>query len=428
MPGQDHSLYGIALSHRLENPHAALDPIETPVGPSSTDAARDGKVEARLSDRQATGLDPGQKPDPPQQPDAKAMPDASKAKESENGSSLRSLITRRPVLATAVAILVVAGLAAALIWWLNARHYESTDDAFVDARNVTISSQVNGAIVDVPVTDNQLVQAGAPLVRIDDRDYRAAVDQAKALIDQAQSSMANLDAQIEAQRARIDQAEKQVTEAQAALSFAQDEDVRAQDLVKKGAGTQQRAQQTASDLRQRQAAYAGAQANLLAAQKQVAVLTTQREVAGGQLEQARASKDQADANLSRTVITAPVTGWVTRLSAAKGAYAQAGQGLMMFVPRTLWITANFKETQLTDMRPGQEVDIYIDAYPHHPFRGRVESIQAGSGAAFSLLPPENATGNYVKVVQRVPVKIVFDEPPDVYVGPGMSVVPSVKVR
>jgi membrane fusion protein (multidrug efflux system) len=157
-------------------------------------------------------------------------------------------------------------------------------------------------------------------------------------------------------------------------------------------------------------------------------LNTQRQAASGQLEQARAAQEQADANLARTVIVAPTAGRVTKLSAAKGAYAQVGQSLMMFVPRDVWVTANFKESQLADMRPGQAVDIRVDAYPDRVFHGRVDSIQAGSGAAFSLLPPENATGNYVKVVQRVPVKIVFDKPPDVYLGPGMSVVPDVKVR
>jgi membrane fusion protein (multidrug efflux system) len=322
----------------------------------------------------------------------------------------------------------VAAVAAGVVWWLNARQYESTDDAFIDARTVSISSQINGAIVDVPITDNQVVDAGGVLLRIDDRDYRAAVDLATAQIGQAQASIANLDAQIEAQQARIEQAEKQVTEAQAALTFAQEEDARAQDLVKKGAGTQQRAQQTGSDLRQKRATYDGAQANLVAAQKQIAVLKTQRDGAGSQLEQAKASAEQAHANLARTTVTAPTAGRVTKITAAKGAYAQTGQSLMMFVPRELWVTANYKESQLAYMRPGQPVEIRVDAYSDRSFRGHVDSIQAGSGAAFSLLPPENATGNFVKVVQRVPVKIVFDEAPEVYLGPGMSVVPYVKVQ
>jgi membrane fusion protein (multidrug efflux system) len=184
--------------------------------------------------------------------------------ERTKGGESRSLLMRHPYMASAAALGVVLGVVAGIIWWLDARQYESTDDAFIDARTVSISSQVGGAIVDVPVTDNQRVDEGALLARIDDRDYRAAVDLAVAQIDQAQGNIANLDAQIDAQQARIDQAHKQVTEAQAALSFAKDEDARAQDLVRKGAGTLQRAQQTASDLRQKQAAYDGAEANAVA--------------------------------------------------------------------------------------------------------------------------------------------------------------------
>ena len=166
----------------------------------------------------------------------------------------------------------------------------------------------------------------------------------------------------------------------------------------------------------------------MATKKQLPVLEAQRDIAEAQLGQARAAKEQADANFSRTLITAPVAGRVPRLTAAKGNYAAVGQALMMFVPRDVWVTANFKETQLLTVRPGDPVDIRIDTYPDRKFKGRVDSIQAGSGTAFSLLPAENATGNFVKIVQRVPVKIVFDEPPDMLLGPGMSVVPTVRTR
>jgi membrane fusion protein (multidrug efflux system) len=347
----------------------------------------------------------------------------------EDGKSfLRNALCAHPYLAAAGALLVVGIVMAAIAWWLHARNFESTDDAFIDARTVPISAQVSAAIVDVPVTDNQLVKSGGVLVRLDDRDYRAAFDQAKAQVEQAHARIANLDAQIEAQRARIAQAQEQVSGTQAELTFAQEENARAQDLLKKGAGTQQAAQQTSSNLRQAQANSDAAQANYEAAVRQIPVLKTQQQIAEGQLGQARAIQDQAQANLSRTVITAPEAGRATKITAAKGAYAQPGQALMMFVPREVWVTANFKETQLTHMRPGQPVWFAIDAYPGRTFEGHVDSIQAGSGAAFSLLPPENATGNYVKIVQRVPVKLVFNREPDVYVGPGMSVVPTVKVR
>jgi membrane fusion protein (multidrug efflux system) len=324
--------------------------------------------------------------------------------------------------------LLILAAAGALAWWLYARQFESTDDAYIDARTVAIAAQVAGAIVDVPVTDNQAVDADAPLIRIDDRDYRAQLDQALAQVEQAQAGTANLDAQIDAQQAKIDQANQQVAQAEAALTFAQEENDRTQQLLQRGAGTLQQAQQAASDLQQKQAAFRAAQASAEAEQKQIEVLKAQRQSAVAQLDQARAAQKQAEANLERTVITAPTAGRVTKISVGKGAYAQVGQALTMFVPREVWVTANFKETQLASMRPGEEVQISVDAYPGRLFRGHVDSIQAGSGAAFSLLPPENATGNFVKVVQRVPVKIVFDDPADVLLGPGMSVVPSVKVK
>jgi membrane fusion protein (multidrug efflux system) len=312
------------------------------------------------------------------------------------------------VIGTAIAILAI------VLWWLQARNYETTDDAFIDTRTVQISAQVAAAIVDVPVTDNQLVDAGAALVRLDDRDYVAQRDQ-------AQASVANFKAQIIAQQAKIDQAEKQTAQAQAALTFAQQQAERYEQLAKQGTATVEQAQQYRSNLLQSQATFAAAQANAIATEKQDPVLEAQLNTAAAQLE-------QAEANLSRTTITAPVDGRVTKLTAAKGGYAAVGQALMMFVPREVWVTANFKETQLDLMRPGQPVDIEIDAYPDRTFKGHLDSIQSGSGTAFSLLPAENATGNYVKIVQRVPVKIVFDTPPDVLLGPGISVVPTVKVR
>ena len=329
-------------------------------------------------------------------------------------------------IASLLLVALVILLAGAWHWY--AAHYESTDDAFIDARKVQVSSALNGILVEVPVTDNQLVDPGAVLARIDPRDYQTGIAQAKAQVTYAMATVDNVDAQIDAQNTRIDAARDQVRQSQAAVDFARAENDRAQHLWRTGAGTLQQAQQTETNLRQAQATLASAQANLIAAEKQVAVLHTQRKSAASQLDQARAAETQAETNLSRAQVQAPVRGRATSISAAKGNYAVAGQTLMMFVPEQMWVTANFKETQLDYMRPDQSVDIRIDAYPERHFAGHVESIQSGSGAAFSLLPPQNATGNYVKVVQRVPVKIVFDTPPDVYIGPGMSVVPSVKVR
>jgi membrane fusion protein (multidrug efflux system) len=337
--------------------------------------------------------------------------------------SLLDRMRQHRVLAAAVACLVIVGLIAGLLYWLNARHYESTDDAFVAARSFSIAPKVGGYVTEIPVTDNQHVTAGQLLARIDERDYVIAGNQAQAQVATARASIANTEAQIASQQAQIDHAKAQLEQAEAQLKFAEQEEARAQDLVQKGAGTVQREQQTRSDLNAQQANTARAKAALIAAELQDKVLATQRDGARASLDQAQAQLDQAKLNLGYTNIVAAQPGRVAKLSAAKGAFVTPGQSLMMFVPDEVWVIANYKETQLTDMRPGQQ------AYPRRKLSGRVASVQPGSGTAFSLLPAENATGNYVKVVQRVPVKIVVDDwPADLAAGPGMSVVPWTKVR
>jgi membrane fusion protein (multidrug efflux system) len=322
-------------------------------------------------------------------------------------------------------VVIVGGLA----YWLSVRDYESTDDAFVAARSFSVAPKVGGYITEIPVTDNQHVNAGDLLARIDDRDYAIAVDQAKAQVAIAQANVDNVQPQIDSQRQQIDQAKAQVEQAQAQLEFAQQEEARAKDLVEKGAGTVQREQQTHSDLQSQQANTARTKAALVAAELGVKTLEAQLESARASLQQAQTQLEQANLNLQYTRVTAAQSGQVVKLSGAAGTFAAAGQSLMMFVPDDVWIVANYKETQLRYMRPGQPVEFTIDAYPDRKLTGRVASVQPGSGTAFSLLPAENATGNFVKVVQRVPVKIVVDHwPADVPVGPGMSVVPWTKVR
>ncbi len=240
--------------------------------------------------------------------------------------------------------------------------------------------------------------------------------------------MQNLGAQVASQRAQVGQSRAQVAQAEAALRFAQQEAARSRELVQRGFGTVQREQQTTSTLEQQQSNRSRAEKGVAAARAQVGSVAAQRETAEANLREAEAQTKQAELNLDYTQVAAAQSGRVVRLTAAVGQYAQAGAALAMFVPDDIWVTANFKETQLAKMRVGQKARIEIDAYPGRPLEGRVASIQPGSGAAFSLLPPENATGNYVKIVQRVPVKIVFDQPPmDRALGPGMSVVPVVRV-
>jgi membrane fusion protein (multidrug efflux system) len=342
--------------------------------------------------------------------------------------SLVARIRQHPYIVAAVLIAALVVIVAGILWWLNARNYVSSDDAFIDTRTVQITPQVGGTIIAVPVTDNQHVQKGELLLRIDQRDYQAALAQANAQVEQAQAGVENANAQILAQQANIAQAKTSVTQAQAALTFSQQQYERAQNLFGRGAGTQQALQQAQTDLTQKKAALLASQASETAVEKQLGVLRAQRTSALAQVDAAKANVNTAQVNLDRTTITAAQAGSIASLTAATGGYAQPGQSVMALVPETVWVTANFKETEIGQMKIGDPVDVTVDAYPGKTFKGHIASIQAGSGTAFSLLPAQNATGNYVKIVQRVPIKIVFDSKPDVYLGPGMSVVPTVKIR
>ncbi|HEU4685209.1 MAG TPA: HlyD family secretion protein [Nitrospira sp.] len=281
---------------------------------------------------------------------------------------------RRPAILAGVILLASAAVAFGIRLYLHARAYESTDDAFIQADVVPVSPKVASYVVAVHVDDNQHVKRGDLLVELDARDFEAALAQARADLAADQTEL--LRARQEADRLR-----RLVPEQAVAM---QDVD------------------------------------NAIAAER----------AAVAHVAQAEAAVRQRELDLSYTKILSPETGRITRKRVEPGAYVQVGQTLFSIVPDDVWVVANFKETQLSQMRVGQPVLIHVDAYPGLVFHGHVDSIQAGSGAAFSLLPPENATGNYVKVVQRVPVKIVFDEPADgVHVlGPGMSVVPEVRVR
>ncbi|MBB3951000.1 HlyD family secretion protein [Aureimonas jatrophae] len=348
----------------------------------------------------------------------------------QNKEKRPSILRRHPFIVLLVLVAIVAAGVGGYFYWLSAIHpYESTDDAFVDSRQFAVSPQVAGYVSEVLVSDNQHVNAGEVILRIDPRDYQAAVDEADARVAAAQAAINGADAQIAAQGAQVTEAQAAVAQNEASVQFAQEEAARAQTLARSGAGTVQTAQQQTSALRQAEAELNRSRAAVTAAQKQVGSLQAQRATSVADLREANAQAAQARLNLSYVTVTAAQPGRVVQLTGAVGQYVQAGQSVAMFVPDDIWVTANFKETQITDMRPGQAVDIRIDAYPDHEIKGRVDSVQPGSGTAFSLLPAENATGNYVKVVQRVPVKIVADSwPRDVSIGPGMSVVPTVTVR
>jgi len=336
--------------------------------------------------------------------------------------------SRRALRASLAALLLVPVAGASYLYWDNARHYETTDDAFIAARQFAVAPKVSGYLTAVPVTDNEHVTAGEVIARIDDRDYRIALAKAEGEVAAANASIENIDAQIGVQQAQVAQNQWQIGQAQAGLTFDQQQAARYQDLARTGAGTVQSAQQWLSQRLQQQASVKAAEATLVATVRQLAVLKAQRDSADANLQQAIAQRDQARLNLSYATVTAAQPGRIVQLSAAVGQYASVGTDLAMFVPDDIWVVANFKENQLDRIRPGQPVTLRIDAYPEHAVLGHVASVQPGSGTAFSLLPAENATGNYVKIVQRVPVKILLDNPPtDVALGPGMSAEPTVRV-
>jgi membrane fusion protein, multidrug efflux system len=335
---------------------------------------------------------------------------------------------------SALALLLLAGTALAGSYghdyWTTGRYLGSTDDAYVKADTTIIAPKVAGYIDAVLVQDNQPVTAGQVLARIDDRDFRSALAQANAEVDAAAAAVRNLDAQIVLQQSLIEQAKAAIGVSQAALTFADADAERYRDLMKTGSGTIQRAEQTESARGQAAAQLQRDQAGLVAAQNKVTVLATQREQAKAQLDRSRALAHQAELNLSYTTITAPVDGSVGARSLRLGQFVSAGTQLMAVVPlNATYVVANFKETQLTFVRDGQPVELRVDSFPHLALKAHVDSVSPASGLEFALLPPDNATGNFTKIVQRIPVKIALDDSRMAgLLRVGMSVEPTVNTK
>ena len=331
-----------------------------------------------------------------------------------------------------VAVLVLGGL----YYWYANLGLVSTDDAYTDGRVITIAPQVSGLVVSLDVTDNQYVHKGDPLIHIDPRSYTSERNQAQGALDstKAQATGQRLMAEIARKNfpALYQQAQAQLVTAQANLARTQ-ADYDRQRTLPKAATTQQAVDAALDALRQSQAqvTQADAQVQLSSPVEQhIGQSDAQVEQLNGQVEQVQAQLDQAALNLSWTVVTAPQDGWITRRNVEMGNYVAPGQQIFAIVSPDAWITANFKENQLDGLRPGQSVKIDVDAYPELNLRGHVDSVQMGSGSKFTAFPPENATGNFVKIVQRVPVKIIIDSglDPKVPLPLGISVVPTVTVR
>jgi membrane fusion protein, multidrug efflux system len=323
-----------------------------------------------------------------------------------------------------------------IYYWLSTRNIESTDDAYTDGRAVAIAPRVSGQVVSLDVTDNEFVHKGQALIHIDPRQFELDRDSAQGTLDMAQHQLAGQKFGAEIARknfpALLKQAQAQLASAQAMEAKTQADDRRQRSLPK-AATTQQDVDAAAAALRQAQAQVLQAEAQVAQAEpvpQQIGQADTQVGQLKGQVEQAKARLDQALLNLSWTVVTAPQDGWITKRNVEVGDYVTVGQQIFSIVAPEVWITANFKESQLDRMRPGQPATIKLDAYPHLDLRGHVDSIQLGSGSKFTAFPPENATGNFIKIVQRVPVKIVIDKglDPNLPLPLGISAVPTVDVR
>jgi membrane fusion protein (multidrug efflux system) len=328
-------------------------------------------------------------------------------------------------------VILIAGGAFGLHYYTTGRYLIETDDAYTQADDVAISAQVSGDVQELTVTDNQQVRKGQVILVIDSRTYRAEADQAQADFVSASVNVANAMAQISLQDAVIAQSESDIQAAQAAVTFAQEEYDRFTKLAKTLAGTIQNQQRTAADLQQKKADLVKAQAALETERKRKNLLETQERQAEAAVTKAQAALEQAKVNLGYTSIVAPIDGVIGDRAVEVGQYVAPGTRLLTIVPmQQLYVVANYKETQLDRLHYGQPVEIDIDAYPGETVKGKVDSLAPGSGSQFALLPPENATGNFTKIVQRVPVKILID-PDDPLKGrlrPGLSVIATVDTR
>jgi membrane fusion protein, multidrug efflux system len=340
--------------------------------------------------------------------------------------------SRRLLLTLGSALLLIAAAAAyGSYYWAVGRFLESTDDAYVQADSTIVAPKVSGYLSEVLVEDNQPVKAAQPLAKIDDRDYVASLDQAKADVATAQADIENVMAALDQQQAVIAQARATVAVDQANLTYAEQENTRYGTLANQGSASVEMAQQVASRRDTARATLTRDTAAVTAAEQQIAILQAQLAKTKAALQHYQAVQEQAQLNLGYTNIIAPIDGVVGDRTLRVGEYVQAGTQLMAVVPLVaVYVVANFEETQLARIRKGAPVSIVVDTYSGATVKGHVDSIAPASGEEFALLPPDNATGNFTKIVQRIPVKIAID-PNDPLRGelrPGMSVTATVDTK
>ncbi len=348
----------------------------------------------------------------------------------DTGGAGRARWRRRLLLAAGSVFLLAAG-AYGVHWFLVGRYFQTTDDAYLQADSAVISPQIAGYITEVAVADNESVDAGQVLARIDDRDYRAELARCDADVASATADVHDAEAQVLQQSAKLTQGGAQIASASAQADYAHKEVDRFQNLIDTGAISMQKMQQAQADLKRATAAVDEAEASLEGARQQVTVLQAKREKAEAGLQHAEATREAARLRLSYTVVTATEAGVVGDRTVRVGQFVQSGTRLMTVVPvKGIYLVANFKETQLRHIRHGEPVQITLDAYPDDDLSGTVDSLSPGTGAQFALLPSENATGNFTKIVQRVPVKILLDQKSlaDAELRPGLSATATVDTR
>jgi membrane fusion protein, multidrug efflux system len=353
---------------------------------------------------------------------------AQAAATSANGDGNRRI---RTVLFIVLVVVVIAGIIFGVRWLTYGRYFESTDDAYLRADAVTASPRVNGYIEQVYVIDNQIVKAGDPLVRIDLRTYKVALTQQDASVDARSADIKAAESQITQQEAVVDQSRAQLSGAEANAMFARDEATRYKGLRDQGVETDERYAQAVNQRDQTAASLLGAQANVKVAQRQLETLRTQISQTRAQLEVAKAASSTARLNLDDTIIRASIDGRIGDKTVQVGQFVQPGTRLLSVVPvQDIYLIANYKETQVRRMKVGQTATVKVDALGDQEIPGIIDSFAPGTGAQFALLPPENATGNFIKIVQRVPVRIKLHPPKDVAARllPGLSVSVDIDTR
>lgn len=339
-------------------------------------------------------------------------------------------LPKRLVLVVAALSLVGGLLYYANSWWTTGRFSETTDDAYIGGNVTEISPHISGFISSIAVTDNQRVKAGQLLVRIASPDFEAAEEHAAAVVEQRRAALATLRAKIELQHSLIAQARANLAASRDNANFAARDARRFANLAETHAGSQREAEKSRTAYQTAQSGVEAAAAQVAAAQKDLSVLEARVAEAKAELSQAQAALKSARLDLGYTEIHAPIDGYVGNRAAQVGAYVQAGSHLLSIVPtHGLWVDANFKEDQIHHMHPGQPVSVVLDVMPEHPLRGHVVSLAPATGATFSVIPPQNATGNFTKIVQRLPVRIAIED--DAYgdiLRPGLSATTSVDTR